>query len=155
MVVVRIWEASITAPRALKARLKRAYSSGATALWDDIKAEVPGTLARGVQNTAVECLKHPVPAMRATVIDWARATPNETAVAATISEMASASVATSSTPRVRFFDNTFSEMGDAKPTFPVSSVMTRFVLRESLCCVVRRITLLRCSQCRAGLGRTR
>ena len=106
-----------------------------------------GIRACGVQNTAVECLKHPVPAMRATVIDWARATPNDTAVAAMISEMASASVATSSTPSIRFFDNTVLEMGDAKPTFPVSSVMTRFV--------PSRITLLRCSQYRAGLGRTR
>jgi hypothetical protein len=70
--------------------------------------------------------------MRTTVIDWARATPNDTAAAAMISETASASVAASSTPRDRFFDNTVLEMGDAKPTFPVSAVMTRFVLRESL-----------------------
>jgi hypothetical protein len=55
--------------------------------------------------------------------DCARATPNETAVAATISEKASASVAINSTPVVRFLDNDFSEMGDAKPTFPVSAVM--------------------------------
>jgi hypothetical protein len=64
-------------------------------------------------------------AILVTFSDCARATPNDTAVAATISEMASASVAISSTPRVRFFDNAFSEMGDAKPTFPVSSVMAR------------------------------
>jgi hypothetical protein len=42
-----------------------------------------------------------------------------------ISETASANVAISSTPSVRFFDNAFSEMGDAKPTFPVSVVMAR------------------------------
>jgi hypothetical protein len=96
-----------------------------------------GILARGAQSTALEWAKHPDPAIRTTVSDCARATPNDTAVAATISETASASVAINSTPRVRFFDNTFSEMGDAKPTFPVSAVMTRFVLRESLCCVVR------------------
>ena len=55
--------------------------------------------------------------------DCARATPNDTAVAATISEKASASVAINSTPAVRFLDNDFSETGDAKPTFPVSAVM--------------------------------
>jgi hypothetical protein len=55
--------------------------------------------------------------------DCARATPNDTAVAATISEIASATVAISSTPAVRFLDNDFSETGDAKPTFPVSAVM--------------------------------
>jgi hypothetical protein len=120
------------------APLKRC-SSPATAVCDRYQGRSAGILACSVQNTAVECAKHPVPAMWATVIDWARATPNDTAVAAMIRETASASVAISSTPRVRFFDNTFSEMGDAKPTFPVSSVMTRFVLRESLCCVVRNV----------------
>jgi hypothetical protein len=78
-------------------------------------------------------------AILVTFSDCARATPNDTAVAAMISEMASASVAISSTPRVRFFDNAFSEMGDAKPTFPVSSVMARFILRESVCYVVCNI----------------
>jgi hypothetical protein len=87
----------------------------------------------------VECAKHPAPAILVTVSDCARATPNDTAVAAMISETASASVAASSTPSIRFFDNTVFEMGDAKPTFPVSAVMTRFVLRESLCYVVRNI----------------
>jgi hypothetical protein len=53
----------------------------------------------------------------------ARATPKDTAVAATTSETASASVAINSTPTVRFLDNELSEMGDAKPTFPVSAVM--------------------------------
>jgi hypothetical protein len=112
--------------------LPKRCSSSAIAVWDRYQGRSAGILACGVQNTAVECAKHPVPAMRTTVIDWARATPNDTAAAAMISETASASVAASSTPRDRFFDNTVLEMGDAKPTFPVSAVMTRFVLRESL-----------------------
>jgi hypothetical protein len=107
------------------------------------RVEVP--LSRGAQNGAAECALQTVRVVLIGTADWARATPNDTAVAATISETASASVATSSTPRVRFFDDTFSEMGDAKPTFPVSAVMTRFVLRESL----------RCSQYRAGLRQSR
>jgi hypothetical protein len=82
-----------------------------------------GIRRRSVQNPATACVEHPVLAIL--VSDCARATPNDTAVAAMISEMASASVAISSTPRVRFFDNAFSEMGDAKPTFPVSVVMAR------------------------------
>jgi hypothetical protein len=83
---------------------------------------------------AAECAEHPVPPILATVSDCARATPNDTAVAAMISEMASASVAISSTPRVRFFDNAFSEMGDAKPTFPVSSVMARLSFANQFVC---------------------
>jgi hypothetical protein len=55
--------------------------------------------------------------------DCARATPNDTAVAATINDKASVSVAINSIPAVRFLDNDFSETGDAKPTFPVSAVM--------------------------------
>jgi hypothetical protein len=73
-------------------------------------------------------------AILVTFSDCARATPNDTAVAATISETASASVAISSTPRVRFFDNAFSEMGDAKPTFPVSSVMARLSFANQFVC---------------------
>jgi hypothetical protein len=100
------------------------------------QGQCTGIFRRNVQKAATECGVHPGPAILATVSDCARATPNDTAVAAMISETASATVAISSTPRVRFLDNTFSEMGDAKPTFPVSSVMTRLVLRESVRCVV-------------------
>jgi hypothetical protein len=49
--------------------------------------------------------------------------PIDTAVAATTSETASATVANNSTPALRRFDNFFSVIGDAKPTVPVSSVM--------------------------------
>jgi hypothetical protein len=78
--------------------------------------------------------------------DCARATPNDTAVAATISEKASASVAINSTPAVRFLDNDFSEMEDAKPTFPVSSVMVVSSFANQFA---------KFSKYRAGLGRSR
>jgi len=57
--------------------------------------------------------------------------PIETAVAATTSETASASVAISSTPAFCRFENLRSVIGDTKPTFPVSGVMA-VILRESI-----------------------
>src|SRR5579863_5085449 len=64
----------------------------------------------------------------------ARAMPIDTAVAATSSDSASASVAKSSTPARRRLANVFSEIGEVKPAIPVSSVIA-VVLRESvLCC---------------------
>jgi len=54
----------------------------------------------------------------------ARAMPIDTAVAAMISETASAMVANNSTPARRRLANVFWEIGDTKPTGTVSSVMT-------------------------------
>jgi hypothetical protein len=48
--------------------------------------------------------------------------PIDTAVTATTSDIASATVASSSTPQRRL-ENVLSEMGDVKPAVPVSSVM--------------------------------
>lgn len=78
--------------------------------------------------------------------DCARATPNDTAVAAAISEKASASVAINSTPVVRFLDNDFSAMGEAKPTFPVSADMVFPSFANQYVAL---------TECRAGLGRSR
>jgi hypothetical protein len=60
----------------------------------------------------------------------ARAMPIDTAVAATISETASANVAINSIPSLRRRDNVLSETGDAKPTIPVSAVMVVHPCRE-------------------------
>jgi len=49
--------------------------------------------------------------------------PIDTAVAAMMSDIASAKVASNSTPAWRRLENLFSVLGDAKPTIPVSSVM--------------------------------
>ncbi len=49
--------------------------------------------------------------------------PIDTAVAATTSEIASATVAISSTPARRLLAIAFSEMGEVKPIFPESPVM--------------------------------
>src|ERR1700722_16671893 len=57
--------------------------------------------------------------------------PIDTAVAAMTSEMASATVAISSTPACRRLKNFCSVIGDAKPTLPVSSAMV-VILRESV-----------------------
>jgi hypothetical protein len=65
----------------------------------------------------------------------ARAMPIDTAVAAITSETASATVANSSMP-TRRLENLFSITGDAKPTFPVSSVILG-ILRESVCMLAR------------------
>jgi hypothetical protein len=105
--------------------LKKALGAARRAAPSQHQGRSAGIVRRSVQTAAAACAEHPVLAILATVSDCARATPKDTAVAATISEMASASVAINSTPRVRFFDNAFSEMGDAKPTFPVSVVMAR------------------------------
>jgi len=67
---------------------------------------------------------------------WARAMPIDTAVAATSSETASASVANISTPARRRLAHVFSAMGDAKPAVPVSSVMIVVLVSifgESVC----------------------
>jgi hypothetical protein len=56
--------------------------------------------------------------------------PIDTAVAATISETASAKVAINSIPSRRRRDDVFSETGDAKPTIPVSSVMVVHPCRD-------------------------
>ena len=73
----------------------------------------------------------------------ARAMPIDTAVAATSSETASASVANISTPARRRLANVFSSMGDAKPAFPVSSVIDVSSLANQFVAL---------SQCRVGLG---
>src|SRR5580704_6422060 len=64
----------------------------------------------------------------------ARAMPIDTAVAARIRQTTSAKVANNSTPRMRHRVILFVETGDAKPAFPVSSVMI-LILRESVRCV--------------------
>jgi hypothetical protein len=89
-----------------------------------------------VQNALV-CVLHAARLVRFGTADCARATPNDTAVAAMISEIASASVAINSTPVVRFLDNDFSETGDAKPTFPVSAVMMVWSFANQKCFVAR------------------
>src|ERR1700692_2858495 len=64
--------------------------------------------------------------------------PIDTAVTAMISQTTSAMVAISSTPTMRHRVILFVETADAKPTFPVSSVMI-VILRESVrCCVVAK-----------------
>src|ERR1700692_3063513 len=60
----------------------------------------------------------------------ARATPIDTAVAATISEMTSAKVAISSTAARRRLANRCSEIGEVKPTSPVRRLIVG-ILRES------------------------
>src|SRR6202035_5535524 len=64
---------------------------------------------------------------------WERAMPIDTAVTAMIRHTTSAMVAISSTPTMRHRVILFVETADAKPTFPVSSVMI-VILRESVRC---------------------
>src|ERR1700733_9807423 len=77
---VRIWDASIAAPRVLNSVLKRALRAARRAVPDQHQGRSAGILRRSVQNTAAGCVEHSVLAILVTVSDCARATPNDTAV---------------------------------------------------------------------------
>jgi hypothetical protein len=86
--------------------------------------------------------------------------PIDTAVNATTSESASATVANSSTPARRRFAFAFSAIGEVKPTFPFSAVIV--VILESVFAgpAVRRANQLfrvgfrNAAKCRRCIGRT-
>jgi hypothetical protein len=108
------------------------------------RVEVP--LSLSAQNGTAECALQAVRVVLIGTADCARATPNDTAVAAAISDNASASVAINSTPTVRFLDNDFSKLGEAKPTCPVSALMV-------VSSFANQFAVL--SEYRAGLRRSR